>query len=234
MSILLVMPDGVDAQLTSYLLSQIDDYVVTAGTLADTQGRLGECLWSVVILDTALPDGSGFDLLHTVAGMNVESGLLVLSESRDVLHKVRALDEGADDYVVRPYQPAELLARVKTLLRRFRQRVGSVEGITVRAGGIELDVNELVVKLPDNRRERLTPNEMRLLHYLMTHTQRVVEHEELLTRLFGPKHQPSSSNAIGVYMRRVRRKIESDPNQPRYIVTVRGSGYRFRGVEALS
>lgn len=73
-----------------------------------------------------------------------------------------------------------------------------------------------------------------LLHYLMTHAQRVVEHQELLARLFGTSDHQASSNAVGVYMRRVRRKIEVNPDQPRYIVTVRGSGYRFHGEDAPS
>jgi DNA-binding response OmpR family regulator len=222
------MVDGVDAQLTSYLLSQIDDRVVRAGTLAEAQQRLSERFWSAIVLDTELPDGSGFEFLATLAELHTESGILIMSGSRDVLDMVRALNEGADDYVVRPYQPAELLARLKALLRRSVQRLGSSAGSIVRVGGVELDMNELAVKLPGNRRERLTPNEMRLLHYLMIHSQRVVEHRELLARLFGGEHQPESSNAVGVYMRRVRRKIESNPGQPRYIVTIRGSGYRFQ------
>lgn len=228
MSILLVMTDGVDAELTAYLLSQINDHVVTVGTLVDARRSLAERLWSVVVLDTELPDGSGFELLHNLADGRAGGGILVLSASTELLHKVRALEEGADDYLVRPYEPAELLARVKALLRRFRQRDANPDGSVVRVGRVELDVNQLVVTLPGNRRERLTPNEMRLLHYLMTHSQRVVEHGELLARLFGAEYQSTTSNAIGVYMRRVRRKIEANPDRPRYIVTVRGSGYRFQ------
>jgi DNA-binding response OmpR family regulator len=229
MSVLLVMSDDVDARLASYLLAQVVPTVVTAGTLAEARTALADCSWSAVILDTVLPDGTGFELLHTLSEMSFEGGILVLSSSRDVADKVRALDAGADDYVVRPYEPAELLARVRVILRRARRRMGSAEGGVIRVGGLELDVNALSVTLPGNRRERLTPNEMRLLHYLMTHAQRVVDHQELLARLFGTANHQASSNAVGVYMRRVRRKIEANPDQPRYIVTVRGSGYRFQG-----
>lgn len=229
MSILLVMSDDVDARLASYLLAQIDQHVVTAGSLAEAHQDLQDRSWSAVILDTVLPDGSGFTLLTTLTEMAFEGGVLVLSSSREVADKVRALEEGADDYVVRPYEPAELLARVKVLLRRSRRRLGSAQGSVVRVGNVELDVNALSVTLPGNRRERLTPNEMRLLHYLMTHAQRVVDHQELLARLFGTTDHQASSNAVGVYMRRVRRKIEVNPDQPRYIVTIRGSGYRFHG-----
>jgi DNA-binding response OmpR family regulator len=231
MSVLLVMSDDVDTRLASYLLSQIDPHIVTAGTLAEARQYLSERVWSAVILDIVLPDGSGFDLLRILTAMNLEHGILVLSAARDVADRVRALDDGADDYIVRPYEPAEMLARVRALLRRSRRRASAGEGGVVRVGGVELDVNALAVSLPGNRRERLTPNEMRLLHYLMTHAQRVVDHQELLARLFGTQEHQGSSNAIGVYMRRVRRKIEVNPDQPRYIVTVRGSGYRFRGAD---
>ena len=182
MSLLLVMSDDVDARLASYLLAQIDQQVVMAGTLAEARRYLSERVWSAVILDTVLPDGSGFDLLRILTAMNFEHGILVLSAARDVADRVRALDEGADDYIVRPYEPAEMLARVRALLRRSRRRLSAGEGGVVRVGGVELDVNALVVSLPGNRRERLTPNEMRLLHYLMTHAQRVVDHQELLAR----------------------------------------------------
>ena len=225
MSLLLVISDDVEAGLSSYLLSQVDQDTVTAGTLARARELLEERSWSAVILDTELSDGPGFDLLQFLAQINFENGVLVVSASRDKADKVRALEGGADDYVVRPYEPAEFMARVKALLRRSRRRTAN--GDVVRAGDVQLDVHTLEVALPGNRREHLTPNEMRLLHHLMTREGRVVEHEELVARLFGPHESPMSSKAIGVYVRRVRQKIEDDPDRPRYVVTVRGRGYRF-------
>ncbi len=227
MSVLLVMEDGLDAQLTAHLLAQIDEHVVTVGTVAEAQHCLVEHLWSVVILDDALSDGGGWDMLRALTVMKTESGVLVLGTSRQVHQRVQALEKGADDYLVRPYQPAELLARVKALRRRFRQRIERTSSATLHVGGIELHANELEVTLPDSRRKRLSPTEMRLLHYLMARAPQVVAPAELLARLFGPAESDTASNAIGVYMRRVRRKIEPDPRHPRYIQTVRGSGYRF-------
>lgn len=224
-----------DARLTAYLLTQAEQQITAVATLEEARAYLRERSWAAVVLDTLLADGSGFDLLALLTEMRFEGGVLVLSASRDVGDKVRALEAGADDYVVRPYEPSELLARVKALLRRSRRRLGALQsGETglVRVGPVELDANALVVSLPGNRRERLTPNEMRLLHYLMTHAGRVVDHQELLARLFGTQQHQTSSNAVGVYMRRVRRKIEDDPDQPHYIVTVRGSGYRFQAIDA--
>jgi len=98
----------------------------------------------------------------------------------------------------------------------------------VRVGRVQLNVNELEISVPDHPRIRLTPNEMRLLLYLMTHADRTVDQHELLAHLFGSDARQVASNAVGVYMRRVRRKIEQNPDQPRYVVTVRGHGYQFK------
>jgi DNA-binding response OmpR family regulator len=230
MSILLVMSDDIDARLASYLLGQVVRTVTIAATIAEARRLLAERAWAAVILDTVLPDESGFELLRTLRDIDFDGGIMVLTASREVADKVRALEEGADDYVVRPYEPAEFLARVKAMLRRSRKRVGTAAtGGILRVGDVELDLNSLQVVLPGSRRERLTPNEMRLLHYLMSHAQRIVDHQELLVHLFGTTEHQSSTNAIGVYMRRVRQKIEPDPDHPQYIVTIRGSGYRFYG-----
>jgi DNA-binding response OmpR family regulator len=162
--------------------------------------------------------------------MKFEGAIIFLSTVTQLAVRVRALEEGADDYIVRPYEPAELLARVTATIRRSRRRLGQGESGIVRVGPVELDVHLLEVSLPGNRRARLTPSEMRLLYYLMTHTERVVAYHELSTWLFGTRAHQVSSNAVGVYMRRVRRKVEVNPDQPRYILTVHGHGYRFNPV----
>jgi two-component system, OmpR family, response regulator len=227
---LVVLGDDLDARLASSLLSRLDQDVVIAGTVAEAEHYAAQRSWAAIILDTALSDGSGFDLLHTLVAMRFEGAIVFLSTVTQLTVRVRALEEGADDYIVRPYEPAELLARVKATMRRSRRRLGQHDSGIVRVGPVELDVHLLEVSLPGNRRERLTPSEMRLLYYLMTHTERVVAHHERSPWLFGTKAHQVSSNAVGVYMRRVRRKVEANPDQPRYILTVHGRGYRFNPV----
>jgi DNA-binding response OmpR family regulator len=227
MSLLVVMSDGVDARLVAYLLAQVDQDVVRAATVADARRLLSERSWVAVVMDTTLPDGNAFDLLNVLGERNFEGGVVVLSAAKEVALKVRVLEEGADDYVVRPYEPAEFIARVKATIRRSRRNAGANQNGILRVGAISVDVNELTVALPGNHRAHLTPNEMRILYYLMLHPYRVVDHHELAARLFGLEGVTPGSNAVGVYMRRVRRKIEPDPSQPRYILTVRGQGYRF-------
>ncbi len=227
MSILVVMGDDVDARLTAYLLAQVDGDVVVAGALADAREHLAARAWSAVILDTHLPDGDGLHFLGVLAQLDFEGAVLMVGESGGVALKVRALDEGADDYLVRPYESAELIARVRAMTRRARRRAGRTEGGTMRVGSMQLNTSDLEVLLPGDRRAQLTPNEMRVLHYLMKHSGRVVEHQELSRLIFGMDSYPGHSNAVGVYIRRVRHKIEDDVGHPRHIVTVRGNGYQF-------
>lgn len=227
MSILVVMADDIDAHLAAYLLAQVDDDIVIAGSIADAEQHVARRAWSAIILDTHLPDGSGLHLLQTLGKRGHEGAVLVLSTSKGVAIKVRALEEGADDYIVRPYEPAEFIARVRAMMRRARRRMDYAESAALRVGPVQLNTNTLEILLPGNRRARLTPNEMRVLHYLMKHSQRVVDHQELSRLLFGMESYPGHSNAVGVYIRRVRRKIEDDVSRPRYIITVRGNGYQF-------
>jgi two-component system, OmpR family, KDP operon response regulator KdpE len=229
MSMLLVIQDDMEARLISYILaeSDLEHHCAVATTVRDAESQLRAQPWSVVILDDILPDGSGFDVLQTLRSRGFEGGIIVLSSSSHVMDKIRALEAGADDYISRPYEPGEVIARLRTMLRRSWHRSGAGDDGIVRAGSLELDLHTMKVMLPDNRQEQLTPNEMRLLHYLMTHSERVVEQKELLAHIFGPGGQKVPSNAIGVYVCRMRQKLEPQPDQPRYIVTVRGRGYRL-------
>ena len=228
MSIFLVLAEDVEVRALSYLLSPLDPHIVSARTLADARRLLVAQAWSVIIFDDILPDGSGLELLRDLGKFSFEGGVIVLGAARDFTDKVTALERGADDYFVRPYEPAELHARVSVLLRRARHRIAKANNAVIQAGALELNVDTLEVVLPGARRARLAPNEMRVLHYLMTHADRVVDHQELITRLFGAGDTSyTPTNAVGVYIRRVREKIETNPSQPRYIITVRGHGYRF-------
>src|SRR2546429_6697070 len=114
-----------DAGLSSSLLSRRDQDVVIAGTVAEAEHDAAQRSWAAIILDTALSDGSGFDLLHTLVAMRFEGAIVFLSTVTQLTVRVRALEEGADDYIVRPYEPAELLARVKATMRRSRRRPGA-------------------------------------------------------------------------------------------------------------
>jgi len=194
---------------------------------ADARRGLAEDLWPTVVLEAALCGGDTDELVGALADVRFAGAIVVLGTTVDGGERIALLGRGADDYIALPYNPGEFVARIAALLRCAHWRVGKPNGLIVRAGSLELDVAQLTISLPGNRRERLTPTEARLLHYMMAHPGRVVGHQELWMHLLGVDDAHMSSNLVGVYMHRVRRKIELCPDRPRLIVTVRGRGYRF-------
>lgn len=229
MRVLVVVERDLEARMIAYLLASRGYDATIAGTLAAAERHLAEGLWPALILDATLPDGSGADLIARLARRGDEGGVLVLGPPGDVARRVRLLEAGADDYLARPFEPAELLARVGATARRSRRRAERGGSSSLRVGGIELDLQSMRVTLPGGRRAVLSPGELRVLHYLMAHADRAVTPGELGLALAGGVGGAPGANTVGASVRRVRRKIEPDPARPRYILTVRGTGYRFHG-----
>ncbi len=178
----------------------------------------------LVILDLGLPDGDGLDFvrdLRTWSAMPV----LVLSARSTELDKVGVLDAGADDYLTKPFSVAELLARVRALLRRARP--GSDDGSAqVCFGANQVDLARRAVKR-HGEPVRLTPLEYRLLCALLASTGRVLTHRHLLREVWGPSYV-ESPHYLRVYVGHLRQKLEDDPAQPRHFLTETGVGYRFQ------
>jgi DNA-binding response OmpR family regulator len=231
MSILLAMGSDGDMGLVRRLLEPLNQPIMAAYTATEAYRQATTRSVEVVVVDVVSLEGDWLELVRVLARECGEGFVLVLHPSTDVMDKVRALDEGADDYLVYPYEPAELLARIMAALRRHGRYARASQGGLVRVGPVQLDMNELEIAVPGRPHIRITPNEMRLLCYLMTHANRTVGQRELLTHIFGSEAPQVASNAVGVYMRRVRRKIEQNPDQPRYVVTVRGQGYQFKALD---
>ncbi len=227
MAILLVMSGGIDARVTAGLLSQVDEYIETVGDIGGVHRRLSERTWSAIVCDTALPSGGAGEVVSMLVDARFDGAIVVLGVAVDIAERTAWLERGVDEYLTLPYDPRELVVWIAALVRRVRRRAGDLDDGAVRAGPLELDVSRLTVRLAGARHERLTPTEARLLHYLMAHPNRVVSHQELWTRLLGAEAGQVSSNLVGVYMNRLRRKIEPRPERPRLIVTVRGQGYRL-------
>ena len=174
-----------------------------------------------VLLDVMLPGASGFDLCRDIRSAS-DVPVLFLSARGSDADKLRGLGLGADDYIVKSVTPAEVVARVKAVLRRSsagrrlpRLRFGSLE--------VDLAAHEVRVA---GRLVRMTTREFELLRVLVQHPRQVFSREHLFELLWGSYGDRS---AVSVYISRVREKIEDDPADPRYIVTVWGAGYRFDG-----
>jgi len=176
----------------------------------------------VVLLDLGLPDRDGLELVELLRG-DPRSALIVVSARDQTEQKVAALDLGADDYVTKPFDTEELLARVRASLR---QRLASeTERQVVVAGAITIDLLERAVRRNGNE-VHVTPKEWNLLAELAKHPGRVLTHETLLRSVWGPA-QVGQTEYLRVAIRSLRQKVEVEPSQPRLIVNEPGVGYRL-------
>lgn len=176
----------------------------------------------LIILDLGLPDMHGHDLLQTIRARNESVPIVVLSSRSDEAGKVKALDLGADDYVTKPFGMDELLARMRAALRHQLQTQG--ERPVFRLGDLSVDLVRRIVKVGD-REVKLSPKEYDLLRVLVQHAGKVLTHKFLLGQLWDDL---TDAQYLRVYVRQLRQKIEADPEQPRYVLTETGVGYRLR------
>jgi two-component system KDP operon response regulator KdpE len=177
----------------------------------------------LVILDLGLPDGDGVDFIRDLRTWSTSS-VIVLSARSGEADKIAALDAGADDYLVKPFGAGELMARVRSQLRRQRQQASVGEPL-VQFGDIRIDLTRRVVER-NGQALHLTPIEYRLLTYLAAQPDRVVTHRQLLTVVWGPGHA-EDTHYVRVHMANLRKKIEADASMPRHLITEAGIGYRF-------
>lgn len=178
----------------------------------------------LVVVDLGLPDGDGVDLIRDLRTWS-NAPVLVLSARSGEDHKVTALDAGADDYLVKPFGAAELLARVRAQLRRQTLTARSAEPV-LQFGRVRVDLSRRVVER-DGQPLHLTPIEYRLLTHLSAQPDRVITHRQLLQAVWGPGHA-QDTHYVRVHMANLRKKVEDDPSMPRHLLTEAGVGYRFR------
>jgi two-component system KDP operon response regulator KdpE len=176
----------------------------------------------MVVLDLGLPDGDGVDFIKELRSWS-DIPVIVLSARTSETDKVLALDAGADDYLVKPFGTAELLARVRAHLRR-RARAGDGQSV-LEFGDVRVDFSRRTVERA-GQPLHLTPIEYRLLACLAANVGSVLTHRQLLKSVWGPAHA-EDSHYVRVYMTHLRKKIEDDPSQPKHILTEAGVGYRF-------
>src|SRR6476619_5036651 len=176
----------------------------------------------LIILDLALPDIQGHELLRTIRARNESVPIVVLSSRGDEAGKVQALDLGADDYITKPFGMDELLARLRAALRHQLQTHG--ERPIFRVGDLSVDLVRRIVNVGD-REVKLSPKEYDLLRVLVQHAGKVLTHKFLLGELWDDL---TDAQYLRVYVRQLRQKVEADPEQPQYILTETGIGYRLR------
>ncbi|HEX9795748.1 MAG TPA: response regulator transcription factor [Anaerolineales bacterium] len=186
--------------------------------------QLRDELPDMILLDVMMPDLDGFETLEMVREVSTVP-VIMLTAKGDVEDRVRGLELGADDYISKPFSPAELSSRVKAVLRRTE-----MPGETLHEP-IEVDDR---LKIDFDRREiwvegelvKLRPTEYRLLYHLVKNAGWVVPHEQLLAKVWGYEYR-DETHYLRLYINYLRQKLEEDPSNPRYILTERGVGYRF-------
>jgi DNA-binding response OmpR family regulator len=183
---------------------------------------------NLILLDLRLPDISGFDVCRKLRQEGKQQPILMLTALDEPVDKVLGLELGADDYVVKPYNLRELIARIRALLRRaYGELSKSSQGETVTFGDVVLDLEQLQVTR-GGKLIFLTPTEFRLLRYLASRPDRPVSREQIIEAVWGYDSDIGSDRTVDVHMRHLRQKLETDPANPRWLVTVRGIGYKFQ------
>ncbi len=180
--------------------------------------------FDLILLDVMLQGGSGFDVCRLARQRGLDTPILMLTARADVADRVRGLKLGADDYLVKPFQIVELLARIEALLRRRR---GVPIADVVECGDISINLKRGQV-IKAGKIVHLSTREFDLLSYLVEHRGQVLSREQLLKDVWGHGETPSS-RTVDVHVAWLRQKLEDNPQYPRYILTVHGLGYRFAG-----
>ncbi len=182
--------------------------------------------FDIIVLDVMLPKKTGFEVCRELRQAGVDSAVLMLTAKTQVVDRVVGLKLGADDYLSKPFDPAELLARIEALLRRVRKE----NRIPVRSfqfDDVEVDFERSEVR-KSGQPVSLAAKEMQLLRYMVDHRDRVVTREEVLRKIWEYSSEVTS-RTIDVHVAWLRQKLEQDPQNPRRIQTIRGKGYRFTG-----
>lgn len=179
----------------------------------------------LVLLDIAMPGIDGYETLRRIRLFS-DVPVIMLTAKDGVLDKVKGLELGADDYITKPFDHLELLARVKAVLRRLDMPQPASRAPSFLSGDLSVDFATRQVRLREDA-VPLTPIEYKLLYHLVRNAGRVLPHETLLAKVWGREYL-DEIDYLRVYVRRLRRKLEDDPEQPQYILTERGLGYRFR------
>jgi two-component system KDP operon response regulator KdpE len=178
----------------------------------------------IVLLDVGLPGIDGFEVLRQIRAFS-DVPIVMLTARDDAMDKVKGLELGADDYVTKPFNHLELMARVKAVLRRLEMPAPASRVPSFKSGDLEVDFAKQEARL-DGTRLDLTPTEYKLLYHLVRNAGHILEHGTLLAKVWGREYV-DEVDYIRVYIRRLRDKLGDSSDSPRYIQTERGLGYRF-------
>jgi DNA-binding response OmpR family regulator len=208
---------------------EVEGYrVLTAANGMEALARLTQDLPDLVVLDVMMPEMDGFETLRHIRQVS-SVPVIMLTVRAEEADRIKGLEIGADDYLTKPYSPRELQTRIKAVLRRAfapvptrRRRIVVDEDLT-----IDFDSREVWVR---GEKVTLRPTEYRLLYHLVNNAGRLMTHDTLLSKVWGHEYR-DESHYLRLYITYLRQKLERDPAHPKYILTERGMGYRFRDLD---
>ena len=224
--ILVVDDDCFANTLVQFVLSKEGYEVETAdnprGALQMIQRREPDLL----ILDVTMPYLNGFEFSAKLRAEGYDTPLIFMTAQDTIEAKIQGFNIGADDYICKPYNHQELVARVQAVMRRIKKNM-HVGNQSIRGGRIELFPSELKVLVDGQSSITLTPTEMQVLRVLMNYSGQVVNRDQLLSAVWNDNE--NNSNIVDVYVKRLRAKLGDDTEKPQHIVSIRGLGYKFTG-----
>jgi two-component system alkaline phosphatase synthesis response regulator PhoP len=212
------------------LVMTLTDRLLAEGYEVDSVGEASAALerasaggFDAILLDVMLPGGNGFDVCRTLRQRGVHTPILMLTARGQVVDRVVGLKLGADDYLVKPFEMAELLARIEALLRRAPAAAASANGR--RFGDVTIDFRRAEVTKAGQRVD-LSAREFKLLRYFVEHPGAALSRDELLNGVWGYNSMPST-RTVDVHVAWLRQKLETNPRHPEHLLTVHGLGYKF-------
>jgi two-component system alkaline phosphatase synthesis response regulator PhoP len=222
---ILLIEDEPGLVMTVTDLLEAEGYEVeSAGDGEAGLAKASTAAFDIVILDVMIPKKTGYDVCRELRQKGVDTAILMLTAKTQVVDRVVGLKLGADDYLTKPFDPAELLARVEALLRRI-QKENRVPVRSFQFGAVEVDFERAEVRR-NGQPISLAGKELQLLRYLIDNRERVVPREEILKEVW-EYNSEVSSRTIDVHVAWLRQKLEENVQLPKHIQTIRGKGYRF-------
>ena len=218
------------------LVMTLTDRLIAEGYEVESEGDAVNGLarataepFDAILLDVMLPGGNGFDVCRTLRQRGIHTPILILTARGQVVDKVVGLKLGADDYLVKPFEMVELLARIEALIRRVaaQSAIAAATGESYQFGDVHVDFRRAEVTKADQPVE-LSAREFKLLKYFIEHRGATLSRDELLNEVWGYNAMPST-RTVDVHVAWLRQKLEDNVRHPQFILTVHGLGYKFAG-----
>jgi DNA-binding response OmpR family regulator len=220
-----ILEDSLELQdLLSQSLTSAGYQVRTYGRANDFESELDSWKPDVSIIDLGLPDRDGLGILQSLSTSH-STAILVISGRSNITDKIVGLELGADDYLAKPFETSELIARVRALLRRFKTTAKPEPKSVYHLAGLTIDTSKFLITDPDGKQERLSASEVEMLNVFLKNPNRLVTRDKLRDELGDKSDDLSFDRAIDVRVSRLRSKLKDAPKNPKIIKTVYGAGY---------